>query len=389
MRKVYQIHPPRTPEFYPSDVRIDRLTLHHFRNLHGLNVHPAPGINLVAGPNGHGKSNLLESLHFLCLAHSPRTRKDKDIIAWGQEAFVVRGEGTLGHKPHIQSVEYRDEGSRVKLGGGIGANESRKLSDLLGHFLLVAFTPEDLDILRGGPQERRRFLDLLQCQHDPAGLEILRRYRQAMRQRNAALRLNLRPEEEDLLSAYEATLAEAGAEIVLRRLDLVRKLAPLASEFYREIGEGGEALSLEMTKSLGTGENPSALRENFLQKLHEKRFQDRENGLTSVGPHRDDLLAFLNEKPVRDFASQGQKRSVALALKLASSKLLEEASGMPPILLLDDVFAELDPGRRERFGALIAGHNQVFIATPRREDLPFVVDQIFNLEHGQTRDPVA
>jgi DNA replication and repair protein RecF len=370
-------------------MRIDRLTLHHFRNLHGLNVHPAPGINLVAGPNGHGKSNLLESLHFLCLAHSPRTRKDKDIIAWGEEAFVIRGEGTLQDRSHIQSVEYGEAGCRVKVGGS-GGNESRKLSDLMGHFLLVAFTPEDLDILRGGPQERRRFLDVLQCQHDPTGLEILRRYRQALRQRNAALRLNLRPEEEDLLLAYEATLAEAGVEIALRRLDLVRKLAPLASEFYREIGQGVEALRLEMTQSLGGGENASLMKENFVRKLREKRFQDRENGLTSVGPHRDDLLAFLNEKSVRDFASQGQKRSVALALKLASSRLLEEASGMPPILLLDDVFAELDPGRRERFGALIAGRSQVFIATPRREDLPFAVDQIFNLEHGhahnQTRD---
>ncbi len=364
-------------------MRIDRLTLHHFRNLHGLDVRPEPGLNLVAGPNGHGKSNLLESLHFLCLAHSPRTRKDKDIIAWGEEAFVIRGEGTLGDRAHTQSVEYREGGCRVKIGAGSGADESRKLSDLLGHFLLVAFTPEDLDILRGGPQERRRFLDILQCQHDPTGLEILRRYRQALRQRNAALRLNLRPEEEDLLAAYETTLAEAGAEIVLRRLDLVRKLAPLAGDFYREIGRGSEALNLEMTKSLGGGENPALLRENFLQKLREKRGQDRENGLTSVGPHRDDLLAFLNEKPVRDFASQGQKRSVALALKLASSRLLEEASGLPPILLLDDVFAELDAGRRERFGALIAGRGQVFIATPRREDLPFAVDQIFNLEHGQ------
>jgi len=364
-------------------MRIDRLTLHHFRNLHGLDLRPAPGINLVAGPNGHGKSNLLESLHFLCLAHSPRTRKDKDIIAWGEEAFVIRGEGILGDRPHTQSVEYREGGCRVKLGPGAGVSESRRLGDLLGHFLLVAFTPEDLDILRGSPQERRRFLDVLQCQHDPTGLEILRRYRQALRQRNAALRLSLRPEEEDLLSAYEATLAQAGVKIALSRLNLVRKLAPLAGEFYRVIGEGAEALNLQMTRSLGPTEDPVLLKENFLQKLREKRFQDRENGLTSVGPHRDDLLAFLGEKSVRDFASQGQKRSVALALKLASSRLLEEASGMPPILLLDDVFAELDAGRRERFGALIAGRSQVFIATPRREDLPFAVDQIFNLEHGQ------
>ena len=361
-------------------MHIDRLTLHHFRNLHGLNVLPASGINLVAGPNGHGKSNLLESIHFLCLAHSPRTRKDKDLVAWGEEQFVIRGEGVIGERSYAQSVEYGEGGCRVREGG----NESRRLGDLLGHFLLVAFSPEDLDILRGGPVERRRFLDVLLCQHDPAGLEILRRYRQALRQRNAALRLNSGADEDALLAAYDNTLVEAGVEIVLRRLDLVDKLAPKALEFYREIGQGNESLKLEMTRSLGAGNDPSELRETFLKKLREKRFQYREYGLTSVGPHRDDLLAFLDGKMARDFASQGQKRSVALALKLAAARLLEEVSGLPPILLLDDVFAELDVGRRERFGALIAGRGQAFIATPRREDLPFPIDQVFNLDRGRT-----
>ncbi len=361
-------------------MHLDRLTLHHFRNLHGLEIRPAPGINLVAGPNGHGKSNLLESVHYLCLAHSPRTRKDKDLVAWTEGSFVIRGEGTIGGRPHVQSLEYGEEGCRIK----VGNTESRKLGDLLGHFLLVSFNPEDLDILRGGPQERRRFLDILLCQHDTTGMELLRRYRQALRQRNAALRLNLRPGEEDLLAAYETTLAEAGAEIVLKRLELLAKLAPHAKEFYGEIGEDKEGLTLEMTRSLGAENEPQKLRENFLHKLLEKRFMDRENGLTSVGPHRDDLLAFLDEKTVRDFASQGQKRSVALALKLAAARLLEEVSGLPPILLLDDVFAELDPGRRERFGSLIRNRGQVFIATPRREDVPFAVDQLFNMERGRT-----
>jgi DNA replication and repair protein RecF len=364
-------------------VHIDRLTLHHFRNLHGLEVRPAPGLNLIAGPNGHGKSNLLESLHFLSLAHSNRTRKDKDLIAWGEDSFVIRGEGTSGERAHVQSVEYREGGSRVKVEG----LESRRLGDLLGHFLLVAFTPEDLDLLRGGPQERRRFLDVLLCQHDPSILDVLRRYRGALKQRNAVLRWNLRAEEEALLDAYEATLAEAGADIVRRRLEWVAKLAPKAQEFYREIGappgQKSEALDLRMSGAQESPEDLVLLRENLLSKLREKRAQDRETGLTSAGPHRDDLLTFLDGKTVRDFASQGQKRSVALALKLAAARLLEEASGLPPILILDDVFAELDPGRRERFGALIAGRGQAFIATPRREDLPFAVENVVNMERGK------
>ena len=365
-------------------MHLNRLTLHHFRNLHGLEIEPSPGLNLVAGQNGHGKSSLLESIHFLCLAHSPRARHDKDMAAWNQVedgGFVIRGEGIVGENPHIQSVEYREEGVRVKV-TGIG-HESRRLADLLGHFLLVAFSPEDLDILRGGPRERRRFLDILLCQENPINVDLLRKYRQALRQRNAALRLRLRADDEDaLLTTYEEALAGAGAEIVLRRQKLVEKLAPTARKFHLAVGET-EHLDLVISPRPEASGTVESMRENLRKKLREKRAEDRENGLTSVGPHRDDLLAFLDGKSVRDFASQGQKRSAALALKLASAHLLEEASGLPPILLLDDVFAELDRGRRERFGALIMGKGQVFIATPRSEDLPFPAEKIFSLDHGR------
>jgi len=377
-------------------VHLDRLTLHHFRNLDGLDVRPAPGLNLVVGPNGHGKSNFLEAIHFLALAQSTRTRKDKDLIAWGAPAgsegasFVIRGEATIGVRPHVQSLEYREGGTRVKVEG----LESRRLGDLLGHLLLVAFTPEDLDLLRGGPQERRRFLDVLLCQLDPSTLDVLRRYRMALKQRNATLRWNVR-EGEGLLDAYEATLAEAGAGIIMRRREWVRKLAPLATGFYREIvGEAppsadraAEALSLAVTPVPATLETVSLLTETLVGRLRESRLRDRETGLTSVGPHRDDLLTFLDGKSVREFASQGQKRSVALALKLAAARLLEESTGLPPILILDDVFAELDPGRRARFGALIAGRGQAFIATPRREDLPFAVESLIEMDNGRIRNP--
>jgi DNA replication and repair protein RecF len=257
----------------------------------------------------------------------------------------------------------------------------------LGHFLLTAFAPEDLDLIRGGPQERRRFLDVLLCQLEPSSLDVLRRYRMALRQRNAALRWNLRAGEEGLLDAYEATLAEAGGEIVFRRREWVEKLAPAGEEFHRRMaGESGgdaESLSLSLSGLAKTREGPSSLAEMLSVRLRESRARDRETGLTSVGPHRDDLLVLIDEKSARDFASQGQKRSAALALKLAAARLLEETSGMPPILILDDVFAELDPGRRERLGALIAGRGQAFIATPRREDLPFAVEAELRLEKGR------
>ena len=181
----------------------------------------------------------------------------------------------------------------------------------------------------------------------------------------------------------------------MRRREWVKKLDPLATGFYRQIvGEDGaaaggatEALTMAVTPVPATLETVSLLTETLAARLRASRARDRETGLTSVGPHRDDLLTFLDGKSVREFASQGQKRSVALALKLAAARLLEESTGLPPILILDDVFAELDPGRRARFGALITGRGQAFIATPRREDLPFAVESLIELENGNIRNP--
>ena len=361
-------------------MQIQNLSLTHFRNYREQEVAFGPGLNLLSGHNGHGKTNLLEAIHYGCLAHSQRTRKDRELIAWDQGAFVLRLEGRIGEREHAQSVEYAESGSkRVKVNG----SESRRLSDLLGHFSVVSFSPEDLDLIRSGPQARRRFLDILLCQSSLDYLDTLRCYNQALKQRNSLLKQMDAPRfGEEELGAYDAPLAEYGAGIILHRRRLLAELAPLAADRYRAIGDPREELGIALTGCVSEAGDRETVREDFLRKLASNRRLDRDTGTTMAGPHREDLLFLMAGKAVREFGSQGQKRSVALSLKLASARLLQEKNGHPPILLLDDVFAELDEARRVKIGALVRGGGQVFIANPRRADLPFEAERVITLERG-------
>ena len=373
-------------------MHLETLSLLHFRNYAQQEVAFCPGLNLLSGPNGHGKTNLLEAIHYGCLAHSQRTRKDKELIEWGKSSFVLRltgrlGQGSEGEQDHNQSVEFLESGhKRIKVCG----NESRRLSDLIGHFSVVSFSPEDLDLIRGVPQIRRRFLDVLLCQFSLEYLDTLRRYNQTVKQRNSLLKQMGGSRSaggqaglgEDVLEAFDAPLAEAGARITVFRRRALADLAPIAGASYHAISDGGEELGLGLSGCVSEAQAEADLREDFLRKLRSLRVPEREAGMTLVGPHREDLLFFLSGKPVREFGSQGQKRSVALSLKLASARLLEEKNRQAPILLLDDVFAELDENRRKRIGDLVRNQGQVFIANPRAADLPFEAEKVITLRRG-------
>jgi len=250
-------------------MRLSTLSLLRFRNFGEQEASFSAGLNLLTGPNGHGKTNLLEAIHYGCLAHSQRTRKDKELIQWGASSFLLRLTGEIGGHSHAQSVEYSETGhKRVKVDG----RESKRLSDLLGHFSVVAFSPEDLDLVRGGPQLRRRYLDVLLCQFSREYLEALRHYNGALKQRNSLLKqmggrrggeAGETPEaaaeaaEEgteggedrvaeprarygtDVLEAYDSPLIEHGARITLLRRRALAELVPLASENYRFISDAG------------------------------------------------------------------------------------------------------------------------------------------------------
>jgi DNA replication and repair protein RecF len=393
------------------------LALTRFRKFAAQEALFSPGLNLLSGPNGHGKTNLLEAIHYGCLAHSQRTRKDKEMIQWGASSFVLRLTGEIGGRAHSQSVEYAETGhKRVKVDG----RESKRLSDLLGNFSVVSFSPEDLDLIRGGPQLRRRYLDVLLCQFSREYLEALRHYNGALKQRNSLLKQmggrkagareaaeygmgaadgigGVNGEEggegpgvaeprprygADVLEAYDAPLVEHGARINALRRRALSELAPLAAENYRFISDAGEELSMGLSGSVSEAGDEAEWKDAFRRKLASLRAAERETGQTLAGPHREDLAIDLAGRPARDFGSQGQKRSVALSLKLASASLLEAKRGQAPILLLDDVFAELDETRRRRIGDRVREKGQVFIANPRAADLPFEPEKTLHIRQG-------
>jgi DNA replication and repair protein RecF len=403
-------------------MHLNALALTRFRNFAAQEAAFCPGLNLLSGPNGHGKTNLLEAIHYGCLAHSQRTRKDKELIQWGAPSFVLRLTGEIAGRAHSQSVEYAETGhKRVKVDG----RESKRLSDLLGHFSVVSFSPEDLDLIRGGPQLRRRYLDVLLCQFSREYLDALRHYNGALKQRNSLLKqmggrkagaggretaengmggadgptggFGMNGEEAgegsglaeprprygtDVLEAYDAPLIEHGARINALRRRALSELAPLAAENYRFISDAGEELSMGLSGGVSEAFDEAEWKDAFRRKLASLRAAERETGQTLAGPHREDLAIDLAGRPARDFGSQGQKRSVALSLKLASASLLEAKRGQAPILLLDDVFAELDETRRRRIGDRVREKGQVFIANPRAADLPFEPEKTLHIRQG-------
>ncbi len=360
-------------------MHIRNLYLRHFRNYDELSLEFSPRINLITGMNGHGKTNLLEAVHYLCLAHSPRTRKDKELIRWEAPSFTLRLEGESQSGNHALGAQYTESGEkRVKVDGV----ESRRLSDLIGAFPLVSFSPDDIDVVRGSPALRRRFLDVLLCQYSPEYLENLRRYTQALKQRNNLLKNRHQPDE-TLLEVYGEQLATSGSVLTLLRKDLLKRFSAAAQACYALIGGGQEAFSLALECPYSQADDWEGLRRDFFRKMAEIRSQERLQGTSLIGPHREDLLLFLNEKRVREFGSQGQKRSVALSLKMAAVRVLEEKYSEPPILLLDDVFAELDETRRARIGDILSSKGQVFIASPNPAELPFSVQKSIRMRFGK------
>lgn len=366
---------------------LQALSLSGFRNLSEDRIAFARGLNLFVGDNGQGKTALLEAVHFLCLAHSQRAGKEKECIAWDKREFVLRGEGVAkSGLAWTQSVAYEAPGCRVKVNG----KESKRLSDLLGAFHAVSFAPEDVDLVRGAPQGRRRFLDVLLAQQQPDALEMMRLFQASLKQRQAALAQGAAA---SVLDAYEIPLARAGAEWAIRRERLITALKPKAQASYALLSAGQETLGLRLTQMTGEvefsegneDESLGKLTEAYARKLRESRQRDAEDGGTSAGPHRDDLMIFLRGKAARAYGSQGQKRTVALSLKWAAADLLRETSGLMPILLLDDVFADLDPHRQAALGKLLSGGGQAFLATPRRADAPFEIGGIFHVQEGRIR----
>jgi DNA replication and repair protein RecF len=320
---------------------LQRLQLQDFRNLVQVDLAPSPHATVVVGRNGQGKTNLLEAIYFLCTLKALRAGRLAELVRFDHDLSTVSGQFTLGGATRQIAVEIRD-GLRT---ASVDGKRAQALEDYFGGVSVVAFTPDDLAVVKGAPDQRRTFLDRAVFNRFPALLRASRAYLRALRARNRLLkdRASL-----DYLQAYDAALADTGARVLVLRRDLLAELGPRAEATVAAIarldGVRYRYLLAHLDVVLERSEVP-ALTDALRAALQARLPRDQERGFTSVGPHADDLEILLDGHPARAFASQGQARAMVLGWKIAEIENLRAALGRSPLLLLDDVSSELDPER--------------------------------------------
>ena len=338
-------------------MHLAHLRLRDFRNYARLDADFAPGFHLLLGDNAQGKTNILEAIYLMATLRSFRGVGGAQMIRHGQKGYYIGGNVIAQGNREIKMFWSASE-RKLALGG----QPVKKLTDYLGVLRTVVFCTEDLQLVKGTARARRRFLDLLLAQTQPAYLPLLQRYMRAVRARNALLKQHA--VDEAALDSFSQELVKLGDEVICARRELVPKFSPLARLAYRRISNDAEELRIEHQPSV---------KKDFAVELAQSRNRERNYRSTLVGPHRDDLQLLLNEKSAAQFGSEGQKRTLAIALKMAQAEFLAGIHGSPPILLIDDVMGELDVKRRSGFLPLLESarktSGQVFM-TATEENWP-------------------
>lgn len=364
-------------------VWLERISIRDFRNLQRVDLYlPANGVAIL-GENGHGKTNLLESIFYLQTLRAERAARDQDVTRFGAAGFHLSAKyRTSG--PHEISVGFEKSTKRKKV--TLDGASPRKLSEAFGALPAVMFSPRDLELVTGAPSERRRFLDLVLALTSRKYLNSLQNYRANLIRRNAALRdATRRGANDSRVSVWEPALAEHGTVLIEERCAWVAELAEEFTRLCTTIGERGAAKMKYASPfaEMGAGARYDAM----LAALEEKRPHDMKRGLTQVGPHRDELELTLDGHELRFFGSAGQQRTAAIALRMLEAATLRKHAGMEPLLLLDDPFAELDLRRASKILTLLkrGGLGQTVLAVPRESDIP---PGLMNLDRMTIKDGV-
>jgi DNA replication and repair protein RecF len=352
-------------------MHLAHLRLRDFRNYARLDVDFAPGFHLLLGDNAQGKTNILEAIYLIATLRSFRGVGGAQMIRHGQKGYFVGGK-VVGQGEHEVKMYWSSPERSLSL----DARPVRKLTDYLGVLRTVVFCTEDLQLVKGVARARRRFLDLLLSQTYPAYLPLLQRYTRALRSRNALLK-HPRPDPA-ALDGFSRELVKSGEEIIRLRRELVPKFSPLARLAYRCISSEAEELRLEYLPSV---------KQDFSVELAQSRQRESAYRATLIGPHRDDFQLLLDDHSAAQFGSEGQKRTLAITLKLAQAEYLTGLHGSPPILLIDDIMGELDVKRRGGFLPLLQraqqSSGQVFM-TATEENWPEEPGR--ELQHWRVKD---
>ena len=340
-------------------MQITGISLTNFRNYVRADFEPCAGVTALVGDNGQGKTALLEAVVLCCMGRSHRTPRDRELVRIGEESGRVTVTAQRRDGRHdVDMLLNRSARKSVKVNG----NALNRSGELMGHVSGVLFAPENLRLVKDGPEERRRFLDMAISQIRPSYYYALQQYTHALSQRNKLLRDI--PDRADLLStldAWDEQLARHGAVVMAARAWYVERCAAIADKTHGDISCELEKLGVRYEPSVCFGTRPRP--EELIGALRSMRENDLRRGTTSCGPHRDDVGLLLNGIDARAYASQGQQRTIALALKLAELLIMEQELGEPPVLMLDDVMSELDPQRRRRLLSHISGIQTIVTCT--------------------------
>lgn len=385
---------------------IKHLSLASFRNYKNAEIALQPGVNLLVGPNGQGKTNLVEAIRYLSTLSSHRVAGYLPLIKQDEPQAAVRAMASHEDRDILVELELnRDSANKAR----VNKSPVPRVRDILGIVNSVTFAPEDLDIVKRDPTNRRAFIDELVIQVWPRFAGVYSDYDRVLKQRNTLLKTarqtGAKGSALSTLDAWDQSLVSYGSEIIAARVDLVERLRPHLFEAYQSIAiANNEPRILVKSSLLGTaipsgwGDDDDSEDLEYIQtadrteiealysaKLATVRAKELERGITLVGPHRDDLVLMLGTLPAKGYASHGESWSYALALRLASIALLRaETRTGDPILILDDVFAELDAGRRARLAGMVAGNEQVLITAAVAEDVPEeLIATVFHVKHGE------
>ncbi len=357
---------------------LERLTIKNFRNLLDIDLIFDSKVNIFVGENGAGKTNLLEAIYFLGILKSFRTNQDRQLIKFGEIDFYLNSNILKTNTQVEINISFSPNQKKVK----VNNKTLTKIIDLIGQLKVIIFSPEDLNIIKGSPAIRRRFVDIELAQVSPRYLYNLQRYLKILKHRNQTLSTIKKNRSIDIkeLEAWDDQLVETGIQIIRKRKELIAKLNPLINEIYGNITENQQELKIQY--------KPCVLEEEFRKILHDKQENEIRQEVTLIGPHRDDISFYINNVDSRYFASQGQQRTIAICLKLAEIQNIYQETQEFPILLLDDVTSELDKNRRETLLKFISEDIQVFVTTTDISDLSanFVKRAcIFKIKQGEVK----
>ena len=344
-------------------MKLTNLQLQNFRNYESVQLEFTDGVHVFIGENAQGKTNLMESIYALAMTKSHRTTNDKELIGWNKEFATIKGTVEKTATKTNLELQFSKKGKIAK----VNYLEQKRLSSYLGNLNVILFAPENLTLVKGSPQNRRKFVDMELGQMSSLYLYDLVEYNRVLKQRNTYLKqLAIKKKQPDeYLDVLSEMLSELASKIVFHRLDFMKQLEALAIPIHDPLSLGREkfSVSYQATIPLEDGLTPEQMKEIYMNQFKKNQTREADQATTLIGPHRDDLIFYLNEVPVQTYGSQGQQRSTVLSLKLAEIELMKLSTGEYPLLLLDDVLSELDDDRQTHLIKAIENKVQTFITT--------------------------